>query len=111
MYIARELAISGTCNKRSGSFFFNVHDSLHHKSILIIVQQDATVCSLFILLQDHSTCFGCLRHPSSGVRETGTTASGTGRNVGAATSFQRCQFRSGQFHVLLMMGAVDTRNT
>jgi hypothetical protein len=38
----------------------------------------------FILLQDHSTCFRYPQH-SSGVhtRITVTTASGTGRNIGA----------------------------
>ena len=30
------------------------------------------------LLQNYSTCFGCLSHPSSGVRQTVTAASGTG---------------------------------
>jgi len=30
------------------------------------IQQDATVCR-YLLLQNHSTCFGCLPHPSSGV--------------------------------------------
>jgi len=30
------------------------------------------------LLQNHSTCFGCLPHPSSGVHKTVTAASGTG---------------------------------
>jgi len=45
--------------------------------ILIIVQRDATQSSLFIILQVHSTCFGCQPHPSSGVHETVTTASGT----------------------------------
>ena len=36
---------------------------------IIINQRDATVRSqfYFILLQDHSTCFGCCPHPSSGV--------------------------------------------
>ena len=30
----------------------------------------STICSLyFILLQNHSTCFGCRPHPSSGVHE------------------------------------------
>ena len=47
------------------------------KSILIIVQLDATQRSLFIILQVHSTCFGCQPHPSSGVHKTVTTASGT----------------------------------
>ena len=46
-------------------------------SILIIVQRDATQISLFIILQVHSTCFGCQPHPSSGVHKTATTASGT----------------------------------
>ena len=45
--------------------------------ILIIVQRDATQSSLFIILQVHSTCFGCQPHPSSGVHKTVTTASGT----------------------------------
>ena len=45
---------------------------------LIIVQRDATQNSLFIILQVHSTCFGCQPHPSSGVHKTLTTASGTG---------------------------------
>ena len=34
-----------------------VHGSVHHKFLLVNVQRDATICSLyFILLQDHSTC-------------------------------------------------------
>jgi len=41
------------------------------------------------LLQNHSTCFGCLPHPSSGVLKTVTAASSTGHNIGAATSLQR----------------------
>ena len=46
--------------------------------ILINVQRDATVCSLyFILLLYHSTCFGCGPHPSSGVHKTVVTATGT----------------------------------
>jgi len=45
--------------------------------ILKIVQRDATQSSLFIILQVHSTCFGCQPHPSSRVHETVTTASGT----------------------------------
>jgi len=47
-------------------------------SILIIVQRDATQSSLFIILQVHSTCFGCQPHPSSGVHKIVTIASGTG---------------------------------
>ena len=54
--------------------------------ILIIVQRYATQSSLFIILQVHSTCFGCQPQPSSGVHKTVTTASGT-----AATYLQRGQ--------------------
>jgi len=57
--------------------------------ILIIVQRDATQSSLLIILQVHSTCFGCQPHPSSGVHRTVTTASGTGLIFCASTSFQR----------------------
>ena len=39
-------------------------------SLLIIVQRDATQSSLFIILQVHSTCFGCQLHPSSGLHQT-----------------------------------------
>jgi len=46
--------------------------------MLIILQRDATQSSLFIILQVHSTCFGCQPHPSSGAYKTPTTASGTG---------------------------------
>jgi len=43
------------------------------------------------LMQNHSTCFGCTQHPSSGVLKTVTAASGTGHNIGTATSLQRGQ--------------------
>ena len=70
---------------------FNVYGSVHHWSILIIVQWDATHSSLFIILQVHCTCFGCQPHPSSGVHETVTTASGNGHIFCAAASLQRGQ--------------------
>jgi len=56
--------------------------------ILIIVQRDTTQSSLFIILQFHSTCFGCQPHPSSGVHKTVTTASDTDHIFCAATSLQ-----------------------
>ena len=69
------------------------------------------------LLQSHSTCFGCPPHPSSGVLKPVTATSGTGHNIGSATSLQRGQVETAvptwprwrvglQFLVLLMMGAV-----
>jgi len=50
---------------------------VHRWSVLIIVQRDETQSSLFIILQVHSTCFGCQPHPSLGVHKTVTTAPGT----------------------------------
>ena len=70
---------------------FYVYGSVHRWSILITVQRDATQSSLSIILQVHSTCFGCQPHPSSGIHKTATTASGTGHIFCAATSIQRGQ--------------------
>ena len=64
------------------AIFFYVHGSVHHKSILINVQGDATICSLyFIILQYHSTCFGCRPHPSSGVHKNVATGTGTSHMI------------------------------
>jgi len=41
------------------------------------------------LLQNYSTCHGCLSHPSSRVHQTVTAASGTGHSVRATTFRQR----------------------
>jgi hypothetical protein len=56
---------------------FYIHGSVHRDSILIRsneMQQYAGVC----LLQNYSTYFGSLSHPSSGVHQPVTAASGTG---------------------------------
>jgi len=83
------------------------------------------------LLQIYSTCFGCPSHPSSGVHKTVTAASGQSNS--ATTFLQRGlirpRWRKGfalllflhcyydlyqrlqlQFHALVMMGAMETRN-
>ena len=49
-----------------GYFYFYVHGSVHRWSILTIVRRDATQSILFIIVQVHSTCFGCQSYPSSG---------------------------------------------
>jgi hypothetical protein len=41
------------------------------------------------LLQNHSTCFGCPSHQSSGVHKSVTAASGTGHSIWA-TAFLQC---------------------
>jgi hypothetical protein len=58
-----------------GSYnFFYHHGSLHLKNILIYIQQDATLHSLFIS-GNCSTCFGCYLRQSSGAQTTVSTAS------------------------------------
>jgi len=44
-------------------------------------QVDAVLSSLFIVLQNHSTCFGCPSYPSSGVHKTVVTTNGTSHAV------------------------------
>ena len=67
-------------------FYVYNYGFVHRRSVLIIVQRDATQNSLFIILQVHSTCFGFQPHPSLGAHKTVTTAYGTGHNFCAATS-------------------------
>jgi len=74
---------------------FYMYGSVHRWSILIIVQRDATQSGLFIILQIHTTYFGCQPHPSSGVHKTVTTPSSTDHIFCAATSLQRGQARLG----------------
>ena len=70
------------------------------------------------LLQNYPTCSGCPSHPSPGVHQTVTAASGTGHSVRAPPCRQRglkATLAEGwqlqlQFDVHLMMGAIDTRN-
>jgi len=89
----------------------------------IKIQPDATVRSPIYLTAKSLYMFRVSPHPSSGVLKTVTAASGTGHNIGTATSLQRgqigtpdlatlegsgCTYRRLwlQFLVLLMMGAV-----
>ena len=103
----------------TGFSLFYVYCSVHRWSMLVAVQREATQSSLFIILQDQSTCFGCQPHPSS-VHKTVTTASGIVQlplsNVDklvwlrwreVAAQYQRLYL---QFCVLLMISVVDTRN-
>ena len=55
---------------------FYIHGSVHRNSILIISNKMQEYAGIY-LLQNHSTCFGCPSHPSSGVHKTVTAASGT----------------------------------
>ena len=66
---------------------FYIHGSVHRDSILIRSNEMQQYADVY-LLQNYSTCFGCLSHPSSGVHQTVTAASGTGHSVGATTFCQ-----------------------
>ena len=56
---------------------FHTHGSMHRNSILIISNKMQQYAGIY-LLQNYSTCFGCLSHPPSSVHQTVTAASGTG---------------------------------
>ena len=56
-------------------------------SMLIKIQPDAAVCR-YLFTAKPLYIFRVSQHPSSGVLKTVTAASGTGHNVGTATSLQ-----------------------
>ena len=75
-------------NAENEDCIFYIHGSVLRDSVLIRsneMQQYAGVN----LLQNYSTCFGCLSHPSSGVRQTVTAAFVTGHSVSVTTFCQR----------------------
>ena len=57
-------------------------------SMLIKIQPDATVCR-YLFTAKLLYMFRVSPHPSSGVLQTITAASGTGHSIGTATSLQR----------------------
>ena len=63
--------------------------------IVIKIQLDAVVYSLIYLTAKSLYMFRVTQHPSSGVLKTVTAASGTGHNIGIATSFQPGQVGAG----------------
>jgi len=74
----------------------------------IKIQVDATVCR-YLFTAKSLYMFRVSQHPSSGVLKTVTAASGTGHNIGTATSLRDLYRRLRlEFLVLLMMGAVTS---
>jgi len=63
---------------------------MHLNSMLIKIQLDAAVCR-YLFTAKSLYMFRVSQHPSSGVLKTVTAASGTGHNIGTATSLQRGQ--------------------
>jgi len=62
--------------------------------MFIKIQPDATVCR-YLFTARSLYMFRVSQHPSSGVLKTVTVASGTGHNIGTATSLQRGLIRTG----------------
>jgi len=56
--------------------------------MVIKIQPDATECR-YLFTAKSLYMFRLSQHPSSGVLKTVTAASGTGHNIGTATSLQR----------------------
>jgi len=75
--------------------------------MLIKIQPDATVCR-YLFTAKSLYMFRVSQHPSSGVLKTVTAASGTGHNIGTATSLQRGLF--GTVFSTPDDGCCDTRN-
>ena len=75
--------------------------------MLIKIQPHATACR-YLFTAESLYMFRVSQDPSSRVLKTVTATSGTGHNIGTATSLQHDLYRRLrlQFLVLLMMGAV-----
>jgi len=58
---------------------------VHHNSMLIKIEPDATVCR-YLFTAKSLYMFRVSQYPSSGVLKLLTAASGTGHNIGTATS-------------------------
>ena len=60
---------------------FVILECIQHNNVytMLIIIRDEKQSSLFIILQVHSTYFGCQPHPPPGVHKTVTKASGTGQ--------------------------------
>ena len=61
---------------------------MHRNSLLLKIQPDATV-SRYLFTAESLYMFRVSQHPSSGTLKTVIAASGTGHNIGTATSLQR----------------------
>ena len=67
-----------TCFSKYSVPLYRRHDMSLNSFLYILIRSNKTQQYAGIyLLQNHSTCFGCPSHPSSGVHKTVTAASGT----------------------------------
>jgi len=65
---------------------FNVHGSAHRKNIVIYIQQNTTLHSLFYL-ETALHVFGWYHHPTSGTQTTVSTAPGICHTVTATCRY------------------------
>jgi hypothetical protein len=72
------MAVITLCDRRFQllNLRFYIHGFVHRDSILIRSNEMQQYAGVY-LLENYSTCFGCLSHPSSGVHQTVNAASGT----------------------------------
>jgi len=68
---------------------FKAHGSVHRNSVLIKKSNQMQQYADIYLLHKSLYMFRVSQHPSSGVLKTVTATSGTGHNIGIATSLQR----------------------
>jgi len=76
-------------SKTRNTFSFYIQGSVNREYMPIIVQQDATIYSLFISV-NRSTCFGWYLHPLSAAHVTVSTASGISKTVTATCREHDC---------------------
>ena len=69
-----------------GAEYFHVENLF--RNILVRYNEMQQYAGVY-LLQNYSTCFGCLSNPSPGVHQILTAASGTGHCVRATTFLER----------------------
>ena len=80
--------LTAICILKTEAVCFFEHSATHVTSVLIRSNKMKHYAGMY-LLQNYFTCFGCLSHPSSGVHQTVTAASGTGHTIRATTFCQR----------------------
>ena len=88
LYPQKQHRDNDTSAELYSEFNFYIHGSVHRHSILIR-SNNMQQMRVFYLLQNYSTCFGCLSYPSPGVKQIATAVSGTGHSVRAKTFRQR----------------------
>ena len=78
--VQRGTFMNSSGKSKTAMFVNFILGSMHRNSILIRSNKLQQYAGIY-LLQNHSTCFGCPSHPSSGENKTVSAASGTGHSI------------------------------